>query len=105
MNIIHAESLESRLDAIVNSDGGSGEGAMSSFVQNVLDFAVPFGVFCALVLFGYAAFIMITSSGDPEKLKEAKEVATNAVIGAVMVGMGVIILSLVAGELQLPGAN
>ena len=104
MKVIYAQSLEGRLDSVLNSGQGSGEGAMSSFVQAVLDFAVPFGVFCALVLFGYAAFIMITSTGDPEKIKEAREVATNAVIGAVMVGMGVIILGLLAQELSLPGA-
>ena len=94
---VYAEDLQGKLSQVVE---GTGEG-FSGFVQRLLDFAVPLGVFCALVLLGYAAFMMITSAGNPEKLKEAREVATNAIIGAIMIGMGVIVLTLLSERLGL----
>ncbi len=103
MSKVYADDLGGNLGRLLASGEGQGEGAMISFVQAFLEFAVPFGVFCALVLLGYAAFMMITSTGDPEKLKEAREVATNAIIGAVMVGMGVIIMTIIAEKLVIPG--
>lgn len=95
--------LEDRLRRVMDSGTGTGEAAFADFVQQFLEFAVPLGVFAAFVLLGYAAFIMITSAGDQEKLREAREVATNAVIGAVMIAMGVIVLSILATELEIPG--
>ena len=103
VNRAYAQDLESNLDTLLKSGGGTGEGAMKEFVEAFLKFAVPFGVFCALVLLGYAAFVMITSAGDPEKLKDAREVATNAIVGAVMVGMGVIVMTIIAENLEIPG--
>lgn len=100
---VYAEDLEGRLGDLLNSGQGQGEDAMRDFVQAFLNFAVPFGVFCALVLLAYAAFVMITSTGDPEKLKDAREVATNAIVGAVMVGMGVIVMAIIADNLEIPG--
>ncbi len=92
-NNLVLSSLEDRLGGFMESGQGEGEEAMAGFIQGFLNFAVPLGVFTALVLVGYAAFIMVTSAGDQEKLKEAREVATNAIIGAVMIALGVIVLS------------
>ncbi len=99
---LYAQDLGSRLDAVLKSGTGTtGDSAFASFVQAVLNFAVPLGVFCAFVLLGYSAFIMITSAGNPEKLNDAREVATNAIIGAVMIGLSVIILVVLDQALEL----
>ena len=79
-------ALEGRLGAVQGSD------SFESFTQNLLNLAVPLGVFVALVLLSYSAFVMITSAGNPEKLKDAREIATNAVIGAVVIALSVVIL-------------
>ncbi len=100
---VYAQRLEERLNTVLGGGGDTGEGAMSSFITDFLNFAVPLGVFVAFVLLAYAAFVMITSAGDPEKLKDAREIATNAVIGAVMIAMGVIVLSILATQLHIPG--
>jgi len=103
---VHAQSnLEEKMGRVTGGGGGgTGEGAFAGFVQAILELAVPLGVFIAFVLLGFAAFAMITSAGDPEKLKNAKEIATNAIIGVVMIALGVIILSLLGRELGIPGA-
>ncbi len=97
--------LEDRLGNVTGSGQGTGEDAVADFINSFLDFAVPLGVFAAFVLLGYAAFVMITSAGNPEKLKDAREIITNAIVGVVMIAMGVIILSLLAGRLDIPGLN
>ena len=98
---IYADDLSDRLRGVLESGTGTGEPAFANFVQAVLNFAVPLGVFAAFVLLGYSAFIMITSAGNPEKLKEAKEVATNAIIGAVMIALSVIVLVVLDDALEL----
>ena len=95
---VHAESLQGKFGELVGTTAGGG---FEDFVKAFVQFAVPLGVFCALVLLGFAAFAMITSAGNPDKLKDAREIATNAVIGAIMVGMGVIVLSLLDARLGL----
>jgi flagellar basal body-associated protein FliL len=99
----YAQSLDDRLGGVLESGQSEGKGAMQDFIQAFLDFAVPLGVFVAMVLLGYAGFVMVTSSGDPEKLKDAREVATNAVIGAVMIALGVIVLALLDSQLGITG--
>jgi len=99
---IYADELSDRLRDILRSGTGTtGEPAFASFVQAVLNFAVPLGVFAAFVLLGYSAFIMITSAGNPEKLNDAREVATNAIIGAVMIALSVIVLVVLDQALEL----
>ncbi len=100
MSKIYASGLEGRLSTVL--DSADGDGNFESFIEAFLRFAVPFGVFCALILLGFAAFTMITSAGNPEKLKDAREVATNAIIGALMIGLGVLVLKLVVDQLALP---
>jgi len=98
---VYADELSDRLRGVLQSGTGTGEGAFASFVQAVLNFAVPLGVFAAFVLLGYSAFIMITSAGNPEKLNDAREVATNAIIGAVMIALSVIVLVVLDQALEL----
>lgn len=95
------DSLEGRLGGITGGNFGQGEGAFAGFIQAVLNFAVPLGVFFAFVLLGYSAFVMITSAGNPEKLNEAREIATNAIIGAIMIGLSVMVLAILGGVLGI----
>lgn len=97
--------MEGRLGAITGGDFGEGEGAFAGLVQAVLNLAVPLGVFFTFVLLGYSAFVMITSAGNPEKLNDAREVATNAVIGAIIIGLSVIILVVLDQALELNVGN
>lgn len=100
---VYAQRLDERLGRLRDSGQGTGEEAFADFVEAFLNFAVPLGVFVAFVLLGFAAFTMITSAGNQEKLSEAREVATNAIIGAAMIALGVIVLSILAEQLEIPG--
>jgi hypothetical protein len=73
---------------------GSGLAALTDFIGILIKIAMPVAILCLLLLMGYGAFLMTTSQGNPEKLNEAKEVITNALIGfAVIVSSGAILIA------------
>lgn len=76
-------------------------GGLSGLVNLIMKVAIPLGVLAVFILFAQTAFLMITSQGNPEKLKEAKEVATNAIIGFLLVALASTILVLVNNMFNL----
>ncbi|GEM_PF-4074867 len=96
------EDLQERFQDIRDADLENGE--ISDFVGLVYDFAMPLAVFCAFVLLGYGAFKLIMSTGDPEKLNEAREIITNAILGVLMIGLGIGLLYFLAEALEIPAS-
>lgn len=78
---------------------------LTGLVNAVVQVAVPLGVLAAIVLMSYAGYVMITSQGNPEKLGDAREIATNAIIGFALVALSVAILLLIQNTLNIPGVN
>ncbi|MGI6423345.1 MAG: hypothetical protein ACOX0X_01840 [Candidatus Dojkabacteria bacterium] len=86
---IYANSLSDALSGITNMSEAS---TVGSFTDSVLSIAIPLAVFSVVVLLAFSAYQLMTSKGDPDKLKQAKEVITNAVIGFLFILMSVAIL-------------
>lgn len=101
INKVYASSLSDTLSGGVsnlsNADG------VESFTSELLAFAIPLSVFCVFILLAFAAFKLMTSQGDPDKLKEGKEVITNAVIGFVFILLSVAILMLISNIFGING--
>lgn len=97
---VYADRLGDVITAeVVNASQATGvEGMVNALVR----VAVPLGVLAAIALLTYAAFLMITSQGNPEKLAEAKDIVTNALIGFAMIALSVAILLLIQNSLNLP---
>ena len=93
---VFADALSDRLEDVADSSDET------SLVSNILKLAIPLGVISLVGLGSYAGFVMITSQGNPEKINEAREVFTNAVIGFAMIGLSVAILLLIQNVLKLP---
>ena len=94
------ETLEGRLGDLEGSgiDSLGGEGGLISAIANI---AVPVAVLSLIVLVVYAGYLLISSQGNPDKLKEGKEVLTNAIIGFLVVLLSVVILLLISNTLGL----
>ncbi len=95
-------------DALTNVIAGNIENAsqandLPTLVNQIIYIAVPAGVLVAILLFSYAAYLMITSKGNPEKLNEVKEIVTNAVVGFALIVLSVAILLLIKNTLNIPG--
>ena len=90
---IYASSLSDALNGLYDAANSSDVG---SFMDSVISIAVPLAAFSVFVLLAFAAYQLMTSRGDPDKLKQGKEVITNAIIGFLFVLMSVAILLLLS---------
>jgi len=90
---VYANSLSDALQEVNNLSESSDVG---SFMDSVIAIAVPLSVICVFVLLAFAAYQLMTSQGDPDKLKQGKEVITNAIVGFLFILMSVAILLLIS---------
>ncbi|NLZ24625.1 hypothetical protein GX888_02700 [Candidatus Dojkabacteria bacterium] len=90
--IIYADSLKDRLNELTSSTDGEIEGFVNAFIN----FAFPLSVVCLFLLLSFSAYKLITSRGNPESLKEAREQIGSAVMGFVFILLSVLILVLLS---------
>lgn len=100
---VSADALSGAISGSVTNVANAQD--IPSLVNALVQVSIPVGVLSAIGLFAYAGFNMITSQGDPEKLQEAREVVTNAVIGFALIALSVAILLLIRNTLNIPGVN
>ncbi len=78
--------------------------ASGSFVQTLLNIGFGMAGGIAFLLILYGGFQIIVSAGNPEKLNEAREIVTAAIVGLLFVLFSVFILRFIGVDvLQLPG--
>jgi len=98
---VHAQSLGSALsgelarieDGTITDENG--------LVKLIVDISVPLGVISVVILVVYAGYLLMSSQGNPDKLKEGQETITNAIIGFIVVLLSVAILILISNTLGL----
>ena len=99
---VYASSLGQQLTSGLSQLEGGAEGADEEWlVQTLVQIAAPLAVICVVVLVIYAAYLLMSSQGNPDKLKEGKEVLTNAIIGFLIVLLSVAILLVLSESLGL----
>ena len=100
---IYADSLSNQLSQDINSDGGifSQGGTIGDITNGIVRIALPLAGTAAVILLIIAGYKMITSQGNPDKLKDAKEMITNAIIGLVFILLSVSILALISNVFNL----
>ena len=76
----------------------------NSFFASIIKIAVALGGGLALVLMLYGVFIVTTSAGIPDKLKEGQEIITSAISGLIFIILSVFLLNFIGiNILSLPG--
>ncbi|MCC7290348.1 hypothetical protein IT417_03815 [bacterium] len=98
---VHADALGEIVAGQINNVTQQQD--LTGLVNALVSLSVPLGVLAAMALMSYAGYVMITSQGNPEKLGEAREVATNAIIGFALIALSVAILLLIQNTLNIPG--
>ena len=87
------------IGCISTSADGSG-----GFFESIIRLFVGLGGGLALILMLYGVFIVTTSAGIPDKLKEGSEIITSAIAGLIFVLLSVFLLNLIGiNILGLPG--
>ena len=97
-------TLSDTLSNNISSDGGMFNNevtGVSSFINAITNIALPLAGTAALILLIVSGYKMITSQGNPDKLNDAKEMATNAIIGLVFILLSVAILGLISSVFNL----
>lgn len=79
-------------------------GNTTDFIAWFLRWAIGIAGGIAFLLILYSGFQIITSGGDPEKLKAGKELLTSAIAGLILIIFSVFLLRLIGVEiLKIPG--
>lgn len=97
-----ASGINTALGCIsTKAEPGSG-----SFFESLIKIAVGLGGGLALVLMLYGVFIVTTSAGMPDKLKEGSDVITSAITGLIFIILSVFLLNFIGiNILGLPGLS
>lgn len=84
---------------------GCVESNISQFLSNIiLNWGIGLGGGFALLCIIYAAFMMQSSQGNPEKLKKAQEMITSCIMGLMLIIFLVFILRVIGVDiLRIPG--
>jgi phosphatidylglycerophosphatase A len=100
---IYASSLSEALEGKLDSEGGifSNTDSIGGLASAIINISIPLAGIAAVILIVIASYKMISSQGNPEKLKDAKEMITNAIIGLVFILLSVSILLLVSSLFNL----
>lgn len=97
---VHADALGNRISQGITDVSSSTD--LESLVNNLVRLAIPLGVLAAVGWMIYAGYAMITSEGNPDKINEARDVVTNAIIGFALIALSVAILLLIRNTLNIP---
>lgn len=88
---------------------GTFSGSMGGFVSQIARIAVGLGGVAAIGLLAYGGFTVLTSTGDPEKLVEGREIITQALMGLALIVLAVVILQWIGWDIigigRLTGVN
>ena len=77
---------------------------LEGFIGYVFTFGIGLGGIIALLCIIYSAFVMQTSSGNPERIKKAQENLTSCIMGLMLIIFAVFILRLIGLDiLKIPG--
>lgn len=102
--IIHNVALMIPISGImaqgsVNTAIGPISADPGSFISTVLKLAVGIGGVAAIGLIAAGGFTILTSTGDPEKLMNGREMITNALMGLALIVLSMFILEFLGWDI------
>jgi len=74
-------------------------GDQNAFLASILRWAVGIGGGLAFLLIVYAGFMIMTASGDPERLKAGQELLTSAISGLILLVFSIFILNFIGVDI------
>jgi hypothetical protein len=88
------EILLKNLESGLESEVPAGEDGVSQVMQTILNFAIPLSAICAILILAFASYKLMMSKGDPDKLKDARDQISNAIIGFIfiLVSAGILVI-------------
>jgi hypothetical protein len=100
---IYASQITEKVGELIRGieDSRPGETDVETLMETFINIALPLSILAAGLLMAFAAYKMITSQGNPDKLKDAREQIGNAITGLVFILVSAALLLLI-GNIFLP---
>jgi len=100
---IYASQITEKVEELISGieDSNPGEADVEGLMETFINIALPLSVLAAALLIVFAAYKMITSQGNPDKLKDAREQIGSAITGLVFILVSAALLLLI-GNIFLP---
>jgi len=92
---VHGDCGDSAINTAIGCIPILGPNGQTDFLSFVLKWAVGIGGGVAFLLILYGGFMVMTSSGDPERLKAGQELITSALSGLILLIFSVFILKFI----------
>lgn len=86
------------INDIVTQDQSGNPEKFSSFIQKVVAYLMTFLGIIGVLYIIYAGFIILTGSGDDEKIKKSKKIVTFVIAGFVLIFLAYPIVKLIIGD-------
>lgn len=100
---IHVKTCSSG-DTVIETALGCIPTDTSGFIGWILKFAIGIGGGSAFLMMAFGAFALMTSAGDPQKIKTGQEVLTSALAGLLFIIFSTFLLRLIGYNiLRIPG--
>lgn len=96
---IYASQITNKVEELIMGieKSNPGETDVEGLMETFINIALPLSVLAAALLMAFAAYKMITSQGNPDKLKDAREQIGNAITGLVFILVSAALLLLIGG--------
>jgi hypothetical protein len=92
---IHGNCGETEIDTAIGCIPVLGNDGGAEFTEFVLGWAIGVGGGIAFLLILYAGFMLMTSTGNPERIKAGQELLTSAISGLILLIFSVFILNFI----------
>lgn len=97
---VYAQGLGDRFDDVVTPvETVDPDDPVGPYIQKIVGIAAPIAVIACFILLVYGGYLLSSSSGNPDKIQEAKSIMTNAVIGLLVVLLSVVILLIIGNTI------
>ena len=73
----------------------------ANYISTLISYVIPLSGVCVFVLLAFASYKLMMSKGDPDKLRDAKDQITNAIIGFLFIVLSSTILVLLSHVLGI----
>lgn len=97
---VYADSLGERFgNAMKPVEKVDPDNPVGPYIDKIVKVAAPIAVISCFILLVYGGYLLSASSGNPDKIQEAKSIMTNAVIGLLVVLLSVVILLIISNTI------
>ncbi len=97
---VYAQSLGQRFTDVIDPvEKVDPDNPVAPYIDKIVKVAAPIAVISCFILLVYGGYLLSASSGNPDKIQEAKSIMTNAVIGLLVVLLSVVILLIISNTI------